>query len=91
MRNIRPDPHHPRGATCYRPSTDDLTTPTEGSPSYTTPPDLTGRHARDYYEASAPSKALGRQRTYPPRRVGHPGRGGNPEMVPTFTMRSIGQ
>ena len=39
----RPDPHHhrPRGDHCYHSRTDDLINPIEGSPSYTTPLDLT--------------------------------------------------
>jgi hypothetical protein len=53
---------------------------------------MAGRHARDYYEVSAPRRGSsvdnGPIRT---RRAGCPTRGGNPQVVPTFTMRSIDQ
>ena len=51
---------------------------------------MAGRHARDYYEASAPSH--GQQPDNGPAPTGPEGTGeGNHEMVPTFTQQSIGQ
>jgi hypothetical protein len=42
----------------------------------------------DYYETSAPSTAIGRQRTCPPTGLGTR-LGGQPWTVPTFTTESI--
>jgi hypothetical protein len=55
------------------------------------PAPAAGRHARDYYEASAPPRGHRSATNLPtPSRWPRAGKG-NHEMVPTFTMRSIGQ
>lgn len=54
------------------------------------PAAVTGRHARDYYEASAPPN--GRQSaTDLPLAELAARRAGRPRAVPTFTMSSVGQ
>lgn len=52
---------------------------------------MAGRHARDYYEASAPPRGPRSATDLPPPLGLAARRKGNPGMVPTFTMRSIGQ
>ncbi|MDQ3642860.1 MAG: hypothetical protein M3450_15675 [Actinomycetota bacterium] len=54
------------------------------------PAPVAGRHARDYYEASAPPHGQQSATDLPAAGLAAR-REGRPRVVPTFTMRSIGQ
>ena len=55
------------------------------------PAPVAGRHARDYYEASAPPDRPWIGNGPDPAPAGCPGHEVDLRMVPTFTLRSIGQ
>jgi hypothetical protein len=52
---------------------------------------VAGRYARDYYEASAPPLRSSVESDLPAPQTGCLRRARTPGLVPTFTMRSIGQ